>query len=268
MAGRTRAADRALAAAADGHARVARDVHAARSARARSAGEALSMSQSSLQLKDHWQEQRLFLSRIIAAAIIVLLLSGLLVTRLVQLQIVDFERFIELSQGNRFRIEPLPPNRGLIYDRNGLVIAENRPELGARRYGRADRRPRSHAALARGARARRPVGARDTLRDLRPIAPRLRAREAQQPHRGAGGDVRRAPAPVLRRRHPRGAVALLPVRRGDARTRSATSAASARRISSASIAATTRAPRTSARPASSAPTRIGCTARSAIGSRS
>jgi penicillin-binding protein 2 len=80
-----------------------------------------------LQIKDHWQEQRLFLSRIIAAAVVVLLLTALLVTRLVQLQIVDYERFSELSQGNRFRIEPLPPNRGLIYDRNGLVIAENRP---------------------------------------------------------------------------------------------------------------------------------------------
>ncbi len=85
------------------------------------------MARSSLQLKDHWQEQRLFLSRIIAAAIVVLLLAGLLVTRLVQLQIVDYERFSELSRGNRFRIDPLPPNRGLVYDRNGLVIAENRP---------------------------------------------------------------------------------------------------------------------------------------------
>jgi len=83
---------------------------------------------SSLHLKDHWQEQRLFLSRIIAAGIIVLLLTSLLVTRLVHLQIVDYERFSELSQGNRFRIEPLPPNRGLIYDRNGLIIAENRPD--------------------------------------------------------------------------------------------------------------------------------------------
>ena len=85
------------------------------------------MAGPSLPLKDHWQEQRLFLSRIIAAAVIVVLLSGLLVTRLVQLQIVDYQRFAELSQGNRFRIEPLPPNRGLIYDRNGLVIAENLP---------------------------------------------------------------------------------------------------------------------------------------------
>jgi penicillin-binding protein 2 len=85
------------------------------------------MSHSSRQLKDHWQEQRLFLSRIIAAAIVVALLSALLVTRLVQLQIFENERFLELSQGNRFRIEPMPPNRGLIYDRNGHVIAENRP---------------------------------------------------------------------------------------------------------------------------------------------
>ncbi len=82
---------------------------------------------SSLQLKDHWQEQRLFLSRIIGAAIIVLLLAGVLVTRLVQLQVLDYERFDELSQGNRFRIDPVPPTRGIIYDRNGLVIAENRP---------------------------------------------------------------------------------------------------------------------------------------------
>ncbi len=81
----------------------------------------------SMQLKDHWQEQRLFLSRIIAAAVVVLLLTGLLVTRLVQLQILDYERFAELSQGNRFRIDPMPPTRGIIYDRNMQVIAENRP---------------------------------------------------------------------------------------------------------------------------------------------
>jgi len=85
------------------------------------------MPGSSLQFKDPWQEQRLFLSRVIAAGIIVLLLSGVLVTRLVQLQIVNYERFAELSQGNRYRIDPVPPTRGIIYDRNGVVIAENRP---------------------------------------------------------------------------------------------------------------------------------------------
>jgi len=82
---------------------------------------------SSRHFKDPWQEQRLFLSRVIAAGIIVVLLSGLLVTRLVQLQIWNYERFSELSQGNRYRIDPVPPTRGIIYDRNGVVIAENRP---------------------------------------------------------------------------------------------------------------------------------------------
>jgi len=85
------------------------------------------MAGSSLQFKDPWQEQRLFLSRIIAAAVVVLLLTGVLVVRLVHLQILDFERFSELSQGNRFRIDPMPPTRGIIYDRRGRVIAENRP---------------------------------------------------------------------------------------------------------------------------------------------
>jgi penicillin-binding protein 2 len=85
------------------------------------------MAGPSLPLKDHWKEQRLFLSRIIAAAVIVVLLTGLVVMQLVRLQIIDYQRFVELSQGNRFRIEPLAPTRGLIYDRNGIVIAENRP---------------------------------------------------------------------------------------------------------------------------------------------
>jgi penicillin-binding protein 2 len=85
------------------------------------------MAGRSMQLKDHWQEQRLFLSRIIAAGVVVVLLAGALVARLVQLQVVDYQRFTDLSQGNRFRIDPLPPTRGIIYDRHGVVIAENRP---------------------------------------------------------------------------------------------------------------------------------------------
>jgi penicillin-binding protein 2 len=77
--------------------------------------------------KDNWQEQRLFLSRVIGAAVIVLLLMSVLVYRLVELQVFDYQRFSELSQGNQLKIEPLPPTRGLIFDRNGLVLAENVP---------------------------------------------------------------------------------------------------------------------------------------------
>ncbi len=79
------------------------------------------------QLKDHGKEQQLFLSRVIAAVVVILLLTGILVIRLYQLQILEYEQFADLSQGNRLRIEPLPPTRGLIFDRNGAVLAENLP---------------------------------------------------------------------------------------------------------------------------------------------
>jgi penicillin-binding protein 2 len=85
------------------------------------------MAARSQPMKDHWQEQRLFLSRLIAAAVIIVLLMAVLIGRLIQLQVIDYQRFSDLSQGNRFRIEPLPPNRGLIFDRNGIVVAENLP---------------------------------------------------------------------------------------------------------------------------------------------
>lgn len=77
--------------------------------------------------KNHWKEQRLFLSRLIAAGIIILLFTGVLVSRLFQLQIVEHQQFAAMSQGNRLRIEPLAPTRGLIFDRNGIVLAENLP---------------------------------------------------------------------------------------------------------------------------------------------
>ncbi len=79
------------------------------------------------QLKDHWREQRMFASRLIAAAVMVVLLAGLVAYRLVDLQVVNFEHFSRLSQGNRVRLEPVPPVRGLLFDRNGQVLAENTP---------------------------------------------------------------------------------------------------------------------------------------------
>ena len=82
---------------------------------------------SNILLKDHQSETRLFLSRLIIAAFFVLVLMVLLVGRLIQLQVIDYQRFSELSQGNRLRIEPLPPTRGLVFDRNGVLLAENLP---------------------------------------------------------------------------------------------------------------------------------------------
>jgi penicillin-binding protein 2 len=78
-------------------------------------------------LKDHWREQRMFLFRSIAAGVLMTALVLFVIARLVDLQILQFEHYADLSHGNRVRIEPLPPTRGLIYDRNGEVLAENLP---------------------------------------------------------------------------------------------------------------------------------------------
>ncbi|MGB5627636.1 MAG: penicillin-binding protein 2, partial [Woeseiaceae bacterium] len=78
-------------------------------------------------IKDHHSERRLFLRRIILSAVIAVLLLGVVVARLVQLQVVDHQLFAEKAQGNRVRIEPVAPTRGLIFDRKGRVVAENLP---------------------------------------------------------------------------------------------------------------------------------------------
>ncbi len=78
-------------------------------------------------IKDHHQERRLFISRTILASVISIVLLGIVVARLVQLQVFDHELFAEKSQGNRVRIEAVPPIRGLVFDRKGRVIAENLP---------------------------------------------------------------------------------------------------------------------------------------------
>ncbi|MEZ5564610.1 MAG: hypothetical protein R3F24_03460 [Gammaproteobacteria bacterium] len=80
-----------------------------------------------LRIKDHWREQQLFTGRLLVALVAVLSLTGLVVARLVQLQINQFEYFSAQSSGNRIRVQPIPPIRGLILDRNEQVLAENTP---------------------------------------------------------------------------------------------------------------------------------------------
>jgi penicillin-binding protein 2 len=81
----------------------------------------------SARIKDHHAEQRLFEGRAAAAAVIMLVALGSVIARLVWLQVVRYDYFADLSQGNRIKIEPIPPNRGLILDRNGQPLATNAP---------------------------------------------------------------------------------------------------------------------------------------------
>ncbi len=82
---------------------------------------------TTVRIKDHWAEQRLFLRRVIVSSLLILGLTGIVVGRLTQLQVVEYEYFSAQSQGNRIRVQPVPPTRGLIFDRNGIVLAENVP---------------------------------------------------------------------------------------------------------------------------------------------
>lgn len=78
-------------------------------------------------IKDHHSERRLFIGRVMLTSTAGLLLLGIVIARLVQLQIFDYEVFAAQSLGNNYRIEAVPPIRGLIFDRNGRVLAENLP---------------------------------------------------------------------------------------------------------------------------------------------
>ncbi len=78
-------------------------------------------------LKDDLLERRLFMNRTVAALLGAMLLLLVLVGRLIQLQVLAHEHYATLSEDNRVKIEPLPPNRGLIFDRNGVLLAQNLP---------------------------------------------------------------------------------------------------------------------------------------------
>jgi penicillin-binding protein 2 len=78
-------------------------------------------------IKEHWREQQLFNSRIILMVFMLLGMAALVILRLAQLQVLKYEYYSAASSGNQIRAEPIPPIRGLILDRNGKVLAENKP---------------------------------------------------------------------------------------------------------------------------------------------
>jgi penicillin-binding protein 2 len=78
-------------------------------------------------IKDLWKEQRLFVGRAVVAAIVVVAMLLLVLGRAFYLTVTRHDYYVQASQGNRIRLEPLPANRGLILDRNGTVLVDNQP---------------------------------------------------------------------------------------------------------------------------------------------
>ncbi|WP_020208092.1 penicillin-binding protein 2 [Gilvimarinus chinensis] len=78
------------------------------------------------QFKDHHREARLFFGRALFAGLVITVLTTLLVVRYYSLQVTHHEDYVTQSDRNRVHVLPIPPTRGLIYDRNGELLAENR----------------------------------------------------------------------------------------------------------------------------------------------
>ncbi|MGC2463003.1 MAG: penicillin-binding protein 2 [Steroidobacteraceae bacterium] len=82
---------------------------------------------SRVRIKDHWNEQRIFSQRALGAFVVMTLLILSLIGRLTYLQVLRHDYYVGLSQGNRVRLDPIPASRGLIRDRNGVIMADNEP---------------------------------------------------------------------------------------------------------------------------------------------
>jgi penicillin-binding protein 2 len=78
-------------------------------------------------IQDFAAESRLFNQRAVFAILFVVLMFSIIVFNQYQLQVVSYQDYQTRSEGNRIKVVPLAPNRGLIYDRSGILLAENRP---------------------------------------------------------------------------------------------------------------------------------------------
>ena len=78
-------------------------------------------------IKDHSAEANLFARRTFIGLLVVFVMVAMVLSNLYYLQINRFEDYQTRSNGNRIKVLPVAPNRGLIYDRNGMLLAENRP---------------------------------------------------------------------------------------------------------------------------------------------
>ncbi len=85
------------------------------------------MKRQRTHLRDHKQESQLFAHRAIVAFLGIVVMMGLLVANLYSIQVSQYQDYKTRSNDNRIKVVPIAPNRGLIYDRNGKILAENKP---------------------------------------------------------------------------------------------------------------------------------------------
>lgn len=77
------------------------------------------------ELRNHRREQYYFRLRLGVAGAIMLVCFGLLAARFFHLQVLRYDYYHTLAENNRISLVPIVPTRGLILDRNGVVLAHN-----------------------------------------------------------------------------------------------------------------------------------------------
>ncbi|MAL84032.1 MAG: penicillin-binding protein 2, partial [Idiomarina sp.] len=78
-------------------------------------------------IRDHDTEAAVFGRRVLVAMVIVVAAFVALASNMYHLQVSEHNELQTRSNDNRIKLLPLAPNRGLIYDRNGVLLAENTP---------------------------------------------------------------------------------------------------------------------------------------------
>lgn len=78
-------------------------------------------------LKDQDHESSLVARRVYLSAAIILMLIVMIIARVFYLTVLQHDHYTTLSKSNRVKITPIPPIRGLIYSRDGVILAENKP---------------------------------------------------------------------------------------------------------------------------------------------
>ncbi|MGF1693783.1 penicillin-binding protein 2 [Photobacterium kagoshimensis] len=85
------------------------------------------MRRQRTQIRDHRAESALFFRRALVSFVGIIVLVGVLLTNLYHIQVSEHDDYQTRSNDNRIKVVPVAPNRGMIYDRNGILLAENRP---------------------------------------------------------------------------------------------------------------------------------------------
>ncbi|NOR81210.1 MAG: penicillin-binding protein 2, partial [Methyloprofundus sp.] len=78
-------------------------------------------------IKDKYLENHIFLSRMVVLSIFMLLLIVGLICRLYYLQVAAHSQYRNMAANNRIKVTPIPPTRGIIYDKHGNILAQNLP---------------------------------------------------------------------------------------------------------------------------------------------